>query len=129
MSEHNQLVIEINFNELKEAYDVNSQIECLFNLNNTFNKQINPNNHNIEPSRNVEYFGLKSNHKIAIELLQTQGFATKADFIRAGIKFAHPMEWNRFMRRLGDLPGYTCEKTNPSSRTSPLRVTFKGALP
>lgn len=128
MSEHNQFVIEINFNELKEDYDVSSQTECLFNLNKTLNEQINPNNHNIEPSRNIEPFGFGSNYKIAIELLQTRGSATKADFFRAGIKFAHPMEWNRFMRKLGDLPGYTCEKTNPALRTSPLRVIFKGVF-
>jgi hypothetical protein len=128
MSEHNQLVIEINFNELKEAYDANSQIESPFNLNNTFSEQINPNDHNIEPSRHKEPLDFGSNYKIAIELLQNRGFATKADFIRAGIKLAHPMEWNRFMRKLGDLPGHTCEKTNPALRTSPLRVIFKGAF-
>jgi hypothetical protein len=109
------------FSELKKNHEIlNRQIECLFNLYIIIKKQT---------GQKTEITIPKSNKQIAVQLLNAQGSATKVDFIRAGIKFSHPEQWSRFMRYLGTLPGYTCEKINPLSRNSPLQVVYKEMLP
>jgi hypothetical protein len=55
-------------------------------------------------------------------LLERDGFVTVTTLRQAGIRFKYTVQRNRLMWRLGTIPGYLCEKTDPSSRTSPLRV-------
>jgi hypothetical protein len=55
-------------------------------------------------------------------ILKRDGFVTATTLRQAGIRFKYTVQRNRLMWRLGTIPGYMCEKTDPSSRTSPLRV-------